>query len=63
MEEKKTLEIVFEDDEKSLYEMLKQYCEKNGTVPEEYVKVLIKRDLSWGHFTRRKKENKIRKET
>ncbi|RPJ05495.1 MAG: hypothetical protein EHM28_11980 [Spirochaetaceae bacterium] len=58
MEEKKSIQVTFGLDEIALYNIIQRYCiDKNIEIPD-YIKEVIKKDLAWGHLTRRKKSGK-----
>ncbi len=52
------LQINFDADETAFLNILKEHCLKKGVSMEEYVKELIKRDLAWGHFNRKRTKDK-----
>ena len=58
MEEDKTVTITFHSNEIQIYNIMEQYCHKNGIAVSEYIKDIIKKDLAWGHFTKRKKKKR-----
>ncbi len=58
MGKNKSIQINFDVDEKAFLEILQGHCLKKGVSMEEYVKELIKRDLAWGHFNRKRTKEK-----
>lgn len=52
------IEIVFDEKEKALYENLARHCAERGLSPEDLVKDLVKRELGWGQFMRRRMRDK-----
>lgn len=55
LEETKKIELVFPPGEGNLYFMLEKHCASKNISMENYLKELLIRDLSWGHFARKKK--------
>lgn len=56
MEEENIIQVPFGPEEDQLYKMFRQYCEKKGARTADYIKEMIKRELSWGQFARRGKK-------
>jgi hypothetical protein len=49
------IRVRFGLEENQFYLLMQKYCRDKGISMEEYIKNLIKRDLAWGHLSRRKK--------
>jgi hypothetical protein len=61
MSDNKKIEIVFSEQELPFYEKLVEYCTADNIGVSDYIKDLIKRDVAWGHFAKRKKHKPGRK--
>ena len=55
MQEETSIQITFSPEEAALYKIIEEHCAKMGVAVSEYVKEVIKKDLAWGHFAKRKR--------
>jgi hypothetical protein len=55
MQIENVIRVRFGLEENQFYLLMQKYCRDKGISMEEYIKNLIKRDLAWGHLSRRKK--------
>jgi hypothetical protein len=55
MDDRKELHVIFDPVESRLYEIVLEHCTSRGIDVSDYIKDVIKKDLAWGHFARRKR--------
>ena len=58
MENDNIIQITFNSNETQILALMKQHCHKNGITVPDYIKDIIKKDLAWGHFTKRKRTDR-----
>ena len=61
MEKETIIQVTFDSHETQILTIMKQHCVKNGMTVSEYIKDIIKKDLAWGHFTKRKRNDRKRR--
>jgi hypothetical protein len=57
MDEEKSVRIIFSPEEIQLYNLAQERCVEKNISLSAYLKDLIKVDLAWGRFARRKKSS------
>jgi hypothetical protein len=62
MEEKLSIEVLFSPEEKIFHELVLKHCADKKTAAGDYIKELIKKDLAWGRFPKRKTPKELKKE-
>ncbi len=62
MKEEKLIQVLFNSEEIPFYNLIQQHCIDKKISITNYIKELIKKDLAWGQFTKRKKSYSGKKE-
>ena len=62
MKEEKLIQVLFNSEEIQFYNIIQQHCIDKEISITNYIKELIKRDLGWGQFMKRKKSYTGKKE-
>jgi len=54
MQEETTIQITFSSEELLFYKIIQQHCINKKISITDYIKEVIKKDLAWGQFAKRK---------
>jgi hypothetical protein len=57
MNEDRLVQVLFGPEDIQLYNLAEKRCIEKNTNMSDYIKELIKVDLAWGRFARRKKDS------
>ncbi len=55
MEEGMSIQVQFTPEETPFYNNIQKHCTDKGISASNYIKELLKRDLGWGRFMKRRK--------